>query len=58
MINIRIYDNGIYRDVTEQEIAEIKEYQPENEQPTEFDRLEAQVAYTALMTDTLLTEED
>lgn len=43
--------------MTEQEIAEIKEYQPENEQPTEFDRLEAQVAYTALMTDTLLTEE-
>nr|DAH47177.1 MAG TPA: pepsin inhibitor 3 [Caudoviricetes sp.] len=55
---MRILDNNIYRDMTEQEIAEIKEYQPENEQPTEFDRLEAQVAYTALMTDTLLTEED
>lgn len=30
--------------------------EPEVEQPTQLDKIEAQVAYTAMMTDTLVTE--
>lgn len=49
----------VYRDMTEEEIAEIEQMQsevPETEATTE-DRIEAQVMYTALMTDTLLESE-
>lgn len=49
----------VYRDMTAEEIAEMEkmlEKSPE-EQPTQQDRIEAQVMYTALMTDTLLEGE-
>lgn len=44
--------------VTSWSAGEIPETEPEaaTETATELDRLEAQVAYTAMMTDTLLTE--
>ena len=45
-----------YRDMTPEEIAELPQEEPQ-EEPTQADRIEAQVMYTALMTDTLLTEE-
>ena len=48
--------NIIYRDATQEEIAEFDRQQaelPETE-PTPEERMEAQVLYTALMTDTLL----
>ena len=32
--------------------------EPPEPEPTDFDRLEAQVTYTAMMTDTLLPEEE
>ncbi len=54
---MRIYDNGIYRDMTAEEINEITSVVETNNEPTEFDKLEAQVTYTAMMTDTLLSEE-
>lgn len=46
----------IYRDMTPEEIAELEKIQTElpEEQPTQQDRIEAQVMYTALMTDTCL----
>lgn len=44
----------IYRDMTEEEIASIEELPPL--EPTEADKLEAQVMYTAMITDTLLEE--
>ena len=49
----------VYRNMTEEEIAEIQKQQEEvpQEQPSQFDRIEAQVMYTALMTDTLIEEE-
>ena len=49
----------VYRDMTEEEIAEIEQMQsvPEPEATAE-DRIEAQVMYTALMTDTLLESEE
>ena len=55
----------VYRDMTPEEIAELEKIQAElekiqaelpEEQPTQQDRIEAQVMYTALMTDTLLEE--
>lgn len=48
----------VYRDMTPEEIAEQEKIQTElpEEQPTQQDRIEAQVMYTALMTDTLLEE--
>ena len=49
-----IYDQeviGIYIPYTEEELNKMVE---EDAQPTEFDILEAQVTYTAMMTDTLL----
>lgn len=50
----------VYRDMTEEEIAESKKAQEEipAEEPTQQDRIEAQVMYTALMTDTLLEESE
>ena len=49
----------VYRDMTEEEIAEIEQMQSEVPEPeaTAEDRIEAQVMYTALMTDTLLESE-
>lgn len=46
----------VYRDMTAEEIAALPQEEPQ-EEPTQADRIEAQVMYTALMTDTLLTEE-
>lgn len=52
---MRINDNGIYRDMTEEEVAEyMKLISNIPKEPTQEDRIEAQVLYTALMTDTLL----
>lgn len=50
----------VYRDMTPEEIAELEKFQTElpEEQPTQQDRIEAQVMYTALMTDTLLESEE
>ena len=50
----------VYRDMTPEEIAELEKIQTElpEEQPTQADRIEAQVMYTALMTDTLLESEE
>lgn len=50
----------VYRDMTAEEIAEMEKIQTElpEEQPTQQDRIEAQVMYTALMTDTLLESEE
>lgn len=50
----------VYRDMTAEEIAEMEKIQAERpeEQPTQQDRIEAQVMYTALMTDTLLESEE
>lgn len=49
------YKNGklIYRDMTEEEKSRDV---ITREQPTQEDKIEAQVMYTALMTDTLLEE--
>ena len=49
----------VYRDMTEEEIAEIEQMQSEVPEPeaTAEDRIEAQVMYTAVMTDTLLESE-
>lgn len=50
----------VYREMTEEEIAEIEQMQSEVPEPeaTAEDRIEAQVMYTALITDTLLESED
>lgn len=50
----------VYRDMTPEEITELEKIQTElpEEQPTQQDRIEAQVMYTALMTDTLLESEE
>lgn len=50
----------VYRDMTAEELAEIEQMQSEIPEPeaTAEDRIEAQVMYTALMTDTLLESED
>lgn len=49
----------VYRDMTPEEIAEMEKIQTElpQEEATQQDRIEAQVMYTALMTDTLLEGE-
>lgn len=49
----------VYRDMTDEELAEIEKMQSEVPEPeaTAEDRIEAQVMYTALMTDTLLESE-
>lgn len=48
----------VYRDMTEEEIAEMQKQQEEipAEEPSQLDRIEAQMIYTALMTDTLIEE--
>lgn len=46
----------VYRDMTAEEIAELESMEIPQEEPTQEDRIEAQVIYTALMTDTLLEE--
>ena len=50
----------VHRDMTPEEIAELEKIQTElpEEQPTQQDRIEAQIMYTALMTDTLLESEE
>ena len=50
----------VYRYMTPEEIAEQEKIQTElpEEHPTQQDRIEAQVMYTALMTDTLLESEE
>lgn len=48
----------VYRDMTPEEEAEYNNsIQNVTQEPTQEDRIEAQVLYTALMTDTLLSEE-
>lgn len=49
----------VYRDMTAEELAEIEKMQSEIPEPeaTAEDRIEAQVMYTALITDTLLESE-
>ena len=55
-LKIAEYKNGkvIYRDMTEEEVAEYQSIPNIPQEPTQEDRIEAQVLYTALMTDTLL----
>lgn len=50
----------VCRDMTPEEIAEMEKLQKEmpEEQPTQQDRIEEQVMYTVLMTDTLLEESE
>lgn len=51
-----INENGVSREATPEEIAEIESAYTE-EVPSQLDVIEAQVLYTALMTDTLLEED-
>ena len=53
---MKININGITRDMTEEEISEMEYQQSQihEPEPTPEERMEAQVLYTALMTDTLL----
>ena len=55
-LKIAEYKNGkvTYRDMTEEEVAEYQSIPNIPQEPTQEDRIEAQVLYTALMTDTLL----
>lgn len=57
-MRIAEYNNGkmTYRDATHEEIAEMERQWEEmrETEPTPEERMEAQVLYTALMTDTLL----
>lgn len=48
----------VYRDATQEEIAEMQKQleQLPQEEPSQLDRIEAQMMYTALMTDTLIEE--
>lgn len=48
----------VYRDATPEEEAEFERQQAElpEPEPTQLDRIEAQMMYTALMTDTLIEE--
>lgn len=48
----------VYRDMTPEEIAEMQKQaeQLPVEEPSQLDRIEAQMMYTALMTDTLIEE--
>lgn len=54
------FRNGVkfQREATPEEVVEYNQILAETheEQPTQADRIEAQVMYTALMTDTLLEE--
>lgn len=51
-----INENGVAREATAEEIARIEGLATEDT-PSLIDTIEAQVLYTALMTDTLLGEE-
>ncbi len=52
-----ISENGIVREMTAEEETEYnKPISVVIQEPTQEDRIEAQVLYTALMTDTLLEE--
>lgn len=54
---MKIYDNGVYRNMTAEEIKELEKSRKEYiEEPSQLDRIEAQAMYTALMTDTLIEE--
>lgn len=53
---MRMNDNGAYRDMTPEETAGLERQQAEIPEATQEERMEAQVLYTALMTDTLLEE--
>lgn len=58
-MKINVLENGkaITRDMTPEEEAEYNNSIPNiPQEPTQEDRIEAQVLYTALMTDTLLEE--
>lgn len=61
-MRIAEYNNGdlIYRDMTEEEVRAYENGQANIPpiEPTQEDRIEAQVMFTALMTDTLLEEGD
>ncbi|WP_302179275.1 hypothetical protein [[Ruminococcus] lactaris] len=50
----------VYRDMTNDELNELEKEKAElpQEEATQQDRIEAQVMYTALMTDTLLEESE
>lgn len=56
MANYKIVDGKkvLY---TKEELKKFDEIEPVTEEPSKIDRVEAQILYTALMTDTLLTEE-
>lgn len=47
---------SVYVDMTAEEIAELESMEIPQEEPTQEDKIEAQVIYTALMTDTLIEE--
>lgn len=57
-MRIAEWKNGVttYRDMTTEEIAEFERQQAEmpEQEPSPEERMEAQVLYTALLTDTLL----
>lgn len=53
---MKINENGIVRDMTPEEIEFFNIKQADATVPTQQDRFEAQLLYTALMTDTLLEE--
>ena len=59
-INIDGKEYPVIRDMTEEEIAaqEEKEREEAAREATDLERLEAQVLYTALMTDTLIKENE
>ena len=51
---MKININGLTREMTAEEIAEFEHQQAGLPEPSPEERMEAQVLYTALMTDTLL----
>lgn len=58
-MRLAVFENGkyTYRDATENEILEMANSdEAQYTEATELDRIEAQLMYTALMTDTLLEE--
>ena len=56
VISLKKIVDSIVMEMTAEEIAELERLQAEipEPEPTQEDRIEAQVLYTALMTDTLL----
>lgn len=51
-----INENGVSRDMTAEEEARVSSLVTE-EEPSQLDMIEAQVLYTAMMTDTLIEDE-